>query len=121
MFLSARFAPITHPVGDAYTSPKLKPLGANPAAGRTPQRQATMSERITARLKEFRLNASVAPPPPAKPEVHFDADEEEKNTPKVDKGKGKEKESGELSESDEGSEDSGDTEIVVDPKDSDNQ
>ncbi|KAI0693202.1 hypothetical protein C8T65DRAFT_668442 [Cerioporus squamosus] len=88
----ARFAPITHPVGDQYTSsPKLKPLGANPnAAPRTPQRQATMSERITARLKEFRLNASTgAPPVPAKPEVHFDADEEEKRTPKIDKGKGR--------------------------------
>ncbi|TFK94176.1 hypothetical protein K466DRAFT_6229 [Polyporus arcularius HHB13444] len=88
----ARFAPITHPVGDQYTSsPKLKPLGANPnAVPRTPQRQATMSERITARLKEFRLNASNgAPPVPAKPEVQFDADEEEKRTPKVDKGKGR--------------------------------
>ncbi|KAI1796635.1 hypothetical protein LXA43DRAFT_1071262 [Ganoderma leucocontextum] len=86
----ARFAPITHPVGDQYTSPKLKPLGANPAAVRTPQRQATMSERITARLKEFRLNASTGvQQAPAKPEVQFDADEEEKSTPKVDKGKGR--------------------------------
>lgn len=48
-----------------------------------------MSERITARLKEFRLNASAAPPVPTKPEVHFDADEEETHTPKVDKGKGR--------------------------------
>lgn len=87
---SARFAPITHPVGDQYTSPKLKPLGANPAAVRTPQRQATMSERITARLKEFRLNASTGiQQAPAKPDVQFDADEEEKHTPKVDKGKGR--------------------------------
>nr|VWO94596.1 Ribonuclease 3 (EC (Ribonuclease III) (RNase III) [Ganoderma boninense] len=86
----ARFAPITHPVGDQYTSPRLKPLGANPAAVRTPQRQATMSERITARLKEFRLNASTGvQQPPAKPDVQFDADEEEKRTPKVDKGKGR--------------------------------
>ena len=38
-----------------------------------------MSERITARLKEFRLNSSATQPPvPAKPEVQFDADEEEK-------------------------------------------
>ncbi|KAI0820816.1 hypothetical protein BC628DRAFT_1329645 [Trametes gibbosa] len=87
----ARFAPITHPVGDQYTSsPKLKPLGANPnAAPRTPQRQATMSERITQRLKEFRLNAG-SHPLPAKPDVQFDADiEEEKETPRVDKGKGR--------------------------------
>lgn len=49
-----------------------------------------MSERITARIKEFRLNTSS--PPPAenvKPEVTFDADKEEAevSTPKVDKGK----------------------------------
>lgn len=49
-----------------------------------------MSERITARLKEFRLNSAAgAPPVPAKPEVQFDADEEEKHTPRVDKGKGR--------------------------------
>ena len=57
-----------------------------------------MSERITARLKEFRLNAS-AVPRDTKPEVQFDADvEERKNSgstfeevplPKVDKGKGR--------------------------------
>ena len=58
---------------------------------RAPQRQATISERITSRLKEFRLNASTGPPQqPAKPEVHFDADEEEKQgAPKIDKGKGR--------------------------------
>ncbi|KAI0675535.1 hypothetical protein C8Q78DRAFT_1181568 [Trametes maxima] len=97
----ARFAPITHPVGDQYTSsPKLKPLGANPnAAPRPPQRQATMSERITQRLKEFRLNAAGTAPPrashPEKPDVQFDADvEEEKQVPKVDKGKGRAVDSG---------------------------
>lgn len=49
-----------------------------------------MSERITARLKEFRLNAAPSPPPEdVKPEVTFDADKEEEEaaTPKVDKGK----------------------------------
>ena len=93
---SARFAPITHPVGDQYTSsPKLKPFGANPsAAPRPPQRQATMSERITQRLKEFRLNAGNHQPQqsgrPEKPDVQFDADvEEEKQIPKLDKGKGR--------------------------------
>ncbi|OSD03102.1 hypothetical protein PYCCODRAFT_1494927 [Trametes coccinea BRFM310] len=93
----ARFAPITHPVGDQYTSsPKLKPLGANPnAAPRAPQRQATMSERITQRLREFRLNASTQPQPHSKPDVQFDADaEEEKHVPKVDKGKGRATDSG---------------------------
>ncbi|KAH9851942.1 hypothetical protein C2E23DRAFT_214849 [Lenzites betulinus] len=94
----ARFAPITHPVGDQYTSsPKLKPLGANPnAAPRAPQRQATMSERITQRLKEFRLNAGPHPPPPPPPEVQFDADaeEEKQTTPKLDKGKGRATDSG---------------------------
>ncbi|EIW58644.1 uncharacterized protein TRAVEDRAFT_29154 [Trametes versicolor FP-101664 SS1] len=95
----ARFAPITHPVGDQYTSsPKLKPLGANPnAAPRAPQRQATMSERITQRLKEFRLNAGTQAHPRAapKPDVQFDADiEEEKAGPKLDKGKGRATDSG---------------------------
>ncbi|KAI0352312.1 hypothetical protein OH77DRAFT_1428605 [Trametes cingulata] len=90
----ARFAPITHPVGDQYTSsPKLKPLGANPnaAAPRTPQRQATMSERITQRLKEFRLNAGTAAAArPEKPDVQFDADaEEDRRIPALDKGKGR--------------------------------
>lgn len=49
-----------------------------------------MSERITARLKEFRLTATSPTShsdAPAKPEVQFDADAEEKSTPKVDKGK----------------------------------
>lgn len=51
-----------------------------------------MSERITARLKEFRLTAAVGSQNDGtaqKPEVHFDADAEEKGTPKVDKGKGR--------------------------------
>ena len=49
-----------------------------------------MSERISARLKEFRLNASTGTQQtPAKPDVQFDADEEEKTVVKVDKGKGR--------------------------------
>lgn len=55
-----------------------------------------MSERITARLKEFRLNASTLPRD-AKPDVQFDADAEETKEkgeevvepPKLDKGKGR--------------------------------
>ncbi|OBZ74013.1 hypothetical protein A0H81_06063 [Grifola frondosa] len=85
----ARFAPITHPVGDQYTtSPKLVPHGHH-ASPRAPTRQATMSERITQRLKEFRLNATSSPAQEHKSEVTFDADEEERTTPKVDKGKGR--------------------------------
>lgn len=66
-----------------------------------------MSERISARLREFRLNATTSTSPtqterePQKSEVHFDADAEEKKgdgvsptdsqgtPPKVDKGKGR--------------------------------
>ncbi len=54
-----------------------------------------MSERISARLKEFRINAASPTPSmtstASKPEIHFDADAEEKGfgTPKIDKGKGR--------------------------------
>lgn len=87
-----RFAPISQPTGDTYTSPSLAPRDKR--VPRVPARQPTMSERISARLKEFRLNASTptAPSPTdQKHEVHFDADAEEKTpgTPKVDKGKGR--------------------------------
>lgn len=89
---SVRFAPIPQPVGDTYTSPSLAPRDKR--VPRAPVRQPTMSERITARLKEFRLNSSTdsaAPSADQKHEVHFDADAEEKGpgTPKVDKGKGR--------------------------------
>ena len=90
--ISVRFAPISQPAGDSYTSPSLAPRDKR--VPRAPTRQPTMSERITARLKEFRLNSSTTPQQPAtepKPEVHFDADTEEKGpgTPKIDKGKGR--------------------------------
>lgn len=52
-----------------------------------PTRTATVSERITQRFKEFRLGASTGAQ--EKSEVHFDADVEEKGTPKLDKGKGR--------------------------------
>lgn len=89
----ARFAPISQPSGpglDTYTtSPNLAPRDR-----RVPVRQPTMSERITQGLKGLRLAAAHATQPvhatPEKPsEVHFDADMEEKSTPKVDKGKGR--------------------------------
>lgn len=48
-----------------------------------------MSERITARFKEFRLSGSKGSQSSdgQDSEVHFDADAEEKDTPKLDKGK----------------------------------
>ena len=90
--VSVRFAPISQPVSDTYTtSPNLTPRDKR--IPRAPVRQPTMSERITARLKEFRLNATTGTTPAseAKHEVHFDADAEEKSpgTPKLDKGKGR--------------------------------
>ncbi|KAI0343232.1 hypothetical protein BDW22DRAFT_1407130 [Trametopsis cervina] len=85
-----RFAPISQPPGDTYTSPSLKPQDKRSTPRAPPTRQATVSERITARLKEFRLNSTpLNPEPPKSPEVHFDADAEEKTTSKVDKGKGR--------------------------------
>ncbi|CAL1714693.1 unnamed protein product [Somion occarium] len=90
----ARFAPVSQPVGDKYTSsPVLGPRDKRPQQPRAPTRQLTVSERITARLKEFRLNTANTAPHEVKPEVQFDADAEEKTTepvaPKVDKGKGR--------------------------------
>ncbi|OSX64294.1 hypothetical protein POSPLADRAFT_1065539 [Postia placenta MAD-698-R-SB12] len=80
----ARFAPIPPPVGDKYTtSPSLQPRDRRDV----PTRTATVSERITQRFKEFRLGASTGAQ--EKSEVHFDADVEEKGTPKLDKGKGR--------------------------------
>ena len=56
---------------------------------RLPTRTPTMTERISQRFKELRLQAGGATSP-EKSEVHFDADaESEKGTPKLDKGKGR--------------------------------
>ncbi|GBE86582.1 predicted protein [Sparassis crispa] len=86
-----RFAPVTQPPGDKYTiSPSLVPKDVRPR--RMPQRQPTVTERISARFKEFRLGTTTAPhTDDAQPEVQFDADteEKEKSTPRVDKGKGR--------------------------------
>ncbi|KAH9945710.1 hypothetical protein B0H21DRAFT_860177 [Amylocystis lapponica] len=82
----ARFAPITQ--NDKFTSPNLGPRDLR-VPPRVPTRQPTMSERITQRFKELRLGAQHPLPDDTKPEVHFDADAEEKGTPKVDKGKGR--------------------------------
>ncbi|OCH93651.1 hypothetical protein OBBRIDRAFT_790007 [Obba rivulosa] len=86
----ARFAPIPQPVGDPYTtSPNLAPRDK-----RAPVRQPTISERITSRLKELRLGNAQPPVEVGKSEVQFDADVEEKPTPRVDKGKGRAVEDG---------------------------
>lgn len=58
---------------------------------RLPTRTPTVTERISQRFKELRLQAG-GPTSPEKPEVHFDAGadaESEKGTPKIDKGKGR--------------------------------
>ena len=60
---------------------------------RLPTRTPTMTERISQRFKELRLQAGGATSP-EKSEVHFDAGagadvESEKGTPKLDKGKGR--------------------------------
>ncbi|TCD61771.1 hypothetical protein EIP91_007949 [Steccherinum ochraceum] len=86
----ARFAPVSQPTSaDKYTtSPNLVPRDK-----RTPQRQPTMSERISARLKDFRLAPNQPNLADAKTaEVTFDAGadaEEKEQQPKVDKGKGR--------------------------------
>ncbi|KAH0836666.1 hypothetical protein J3R83DRAFT_8385 [Lanmaoa asiatica] len=81
----AKFAP-NNDLGDHYTtSPRLSPRDA-----RTPQRSATVTERIAQRFKEIQRKA-VASTASA---VTFDAaheatEEKEEELPKVDKGKGK--------------------------------
>ncbi|KAH9924755.1 uncharacterized protein B0H18DRAFT_1119774 [Fomitopsis serialis] len=84
----ARFAPISQPVGDKFTtSPSMQPRDKP----RFPSRTPTMTERLSQRFKELRLQAGRATSP-EKPEVHFDAGtdvESEKGTPKIDKGKGR--------------------------------
>ncbi|KAH8093805.1 hypothetical protein BXZ70DRAFT_949249 [Cristinia sonorae] len=82
----ARFAPVSQPVGDSYTSsPNLGPRDK-----RTPQRQQTVTERISQRLKEFRLNTGQPNLHDAKTaEVTFDADTDGEQKQKVDKGKGR--------------------------------
>lgn len=85
---SARFAPVVQPSGDKFTaSPALGPRDR-----RTPQRQQTVSERIVRGIRELRLGSShgLSPSDAAKPgEVQFDADaeEREKVSLKIDKGK----------------------------------
>ncbi|THH16990.1 hypothetical protein EUX98_g9211, partial [Antrodiella citrinella] len=81
----ARFAPVTQAPGDKYTvSPNLGPRDK-----RTPQRQPTMSERISQRLKDFRLNATHDLHEAKAAEVTFDAGVDAEEKPKVDKGKGR--------------------------------
>ncbi|CCM00260.1 uncharacterized protein FIBRA_02290 [Fibroporia radiculosa] len=81
----ARFAPIPPSVGDRFTtSPNMQPRDK-----RTPVRSGTVSERISQRFKEFRLGTGTAQSVDQTPEVHFDADIEEKEVPKFDKGKGR--------------------------------
>ena len=81
---SAKFAPNSD-YGDNYTpSPRLTARGT--VVNRTP----SVSERITERLKSLRKPQTVAQEPPEIVFSHDDKkEEEETNTPKPDKGKGK--------------------------------
>lgn len=84
-FNSAKFAP-NNDLGDHYTtSPRLAPRDA-----RTPQRSATVSERIAQRFKEIQRRA-VAPSVSAATSdaANETTEENEEESPKVDKGKGK--------------------------------
>ncbi|KAF8661265.1 hypothetical protein AX16_001368 [Volvariella volvacea WC 439] len=86
----ARFAP----GGDSYTSSPRSPLDGRRAP---PQRTASVSERIAARLRELQkkssdaLSGSSAPdvPPTITEEASTSPVDEESPLPKVDKGKGK--------------------------------
>lgn len=71
-------------MGDHYTtSPRLAPRDA-----RTPQRSATVSERIAQRFKEIQRKA-VASTATTSDAASGAIDEKEEESPKVDKGKGK--------------------------------
>ena len=92
---SAKFAPNSGGSQDKYTSsPRLRPVD-----GRTPpQRTASVSERIAQRLKEIQkrsvealAQATSTEDPNTSPESV-----DEKPLPKIDKGKGKERDYGEL-------------------------
>lgn len=82
----ARFAP-GDDVSDHYTtSPHLAPRDTT----RTPQRSATVSERITQRLKEIQRRAAGSISSTTnESDAGTDVTEGEKELPKVDKGKGK--------------------------------
>ncbi|KIJ65674.1 hypothetical protein HYDPIDRAFT_175034 [Hydnomerulius pinastri MD-312] len=81
----AKFAP-NNDLGDHYTtSPRLAPRDA-----RTPQRSATVSERIAQRLKDIQRKAAASTASSADSDAASEVTEEqEKELPKVDKGKGK--------------------------------
>jgi len=85
---SAKFAPTSNvPSDDHYTtSPRLRPLDARSP----PQRTASVSERIAARLKEIQKRAAgnVAQSE-SKENLVNEPESEEKAPPPVDKGKGK--------------------------------
>ncbi|KII87448.1 hypothetical protein PLICRDRAFT_142731 [Plicaturopsis crispa FD-325 SS-3] len=81
----AKFAP-NNDLGDTYTtSPRIRPRDARAP----PQRTPSVSERIAARLKEIQRKSAGVAAPDEPPKTLFDADPEDKATPKVDKGKGK--------------------------------
>ncbi|KIM44972.1 hypothetical protein M413DRAFT_17839 [Hebeloma cylindrosporum] len=93
----AKFAPNSGGSQDKYTSsPRIRPVDGR----RTPpQRTASVSERIALRLKEIQkksvealAQATSTEDPNASPE----SIDEEKPLPKIDKGKGKERDYGEL-------------------------
>ncbi|KAF8920600.1 hypothetical protein CPB85DRAFT_495616 [Mucidula mucida] len=82
----AKFAPNSNGITDTYTtSPRIRPADAHRAP---PQRTASVSERIAARLKEIQKKSAGALSPSASTETA--AEEKPDPPPKVDKGKAKE-------------------------------
>ncbi|KAF9045812.1 hypothetical protein BDZ89DRAFT_979706 [Hymenopellis radicata] len=82
----AKFAPNSAGLTDTYTtSPRIRPADAHRAP---PQRTASVSERIAARLKEIQKKSAGALSPSVSTETA--AEEKPDTPPKVDKGKGKE-------------------------------
>ncbi len=86
LLCSAKFAPNSNGITDTYTtSPRIRPADAHRAP---PQRTASVSERIAARLKEIQKKSAGALSPSASTETA--AEEKPDPPPKVDKGKAKE-------------------------------
>jgi hypothetical protein len=93
-YLSAKFAPGHEINGDKFTtSPRLQPVALGQAEGRSaPQRSATVSERISARLRDIQKKTAMATHASSSSISSQISEKEglsEKEPPKADKGKGR--------------------------------